>query len=48
MGTYPILKNEDPTLLKMTTKNYEIEGLRYKTEKHHHENILKSLKNDNE
>ena len=45
---YPNLKNEDPTLLKITTKADEIKDLRYRTEKHDHENILKSLKFDNE
>ena len=48
MSTYPILKNEDPTLLKITTKDDEIKTLRYKTEKHDLENILQPLKNDNE
>ena len=48
MSTYPNLKNEDPTLLKITTKHDEIKDLKYKTEKHDHEKILKSPKVDNE
>ena len=47
MSTYPTLKNE-AELLKITTKDDEIKTLKYKTEKHDYENILKSLKNDNE
>ena len=47
MGTYPDLKNE-PELLKITTRDDEIKALKYQTEKHDHENILKSLKVDNE
>ena len=46
--TYPNLKNEDPALLKITTKDDQLKELHYKTEKHDHENILKSLKVDNE
>ena len=46
---YPkIEKNEDPTLLKITTQSDEIKELNYKTQKHDHENLLKSLKTDNE
>ena len=41
-------KNEDPSLIKITTKDDEIKQLKYKTEKHEHENIFKSLKIDNE
>ena len=44
---YPNLENEDPTLLKIATKDNEIKELKYKTEKHDHENLLKSLKIDN-
>ena len=47
MSTYPDLKNE-PELLKIRTKDEQLKELQYKTEKHDHENILKSLKNDNE
>ena len=47
MSTYPDLKNE-PELLKIRTSDDEIENLKYQTEKHDHENILKSLKSDNE
>ena len=46
MSTYPNLNNE-PEMLKKT-KDDEIKDLKYKTEKHDHENILKSLKIDNE
>ena len=47
MSTYPDLKNE-PELLKIKTRDDEIKNLKYQTEKHDFENILKSLKNDNE
>ena len=47
MGTFPSLSN-DPELLKMKTRDDEIKNLNYQSEKHDHENILKSLKNDNE
>ena len=47
MSGYPDLKNE-PELLKIKTRDDEIKNLKYQTEKHDHENILKSLKSDNE
>ena len=47
MSTYPDLKNE-PELLKIKTRDDEIKNLKYQTEKHDYENILKSLKSDNE
>ena len=47
MSTYPDLKN-DVELLKIKTKDDQLKELQYKTERHDHENILKSLKNDNE
>ena len=54
MSTYLYLKNE-PELLKIKTKDDEIrnlkhetENLKYHSERHNHENILKSLKVDNE
>ena len=47
MTTYPNLNNE-PELLKTKTQADEIESLKYQTERHDHENILKPLKNDNE
>ena len=47
MSTYPDLKNE-PELLRIKTRDDEIKNLKYQTEKHDHENILKSLKVDNE
>ena len=40
--------NNDPELLKIKTKVDDIKDLNYKSEKHDHENILKSLKIDNE
>ena len=46
MSTYPDIKNE-PELLKLKTRDDEIKNLKYLTEKHDHENVLKSLKNDN-
>ena len=47
MNTYPTLKSE-AELLKITTKDNEIKTLKYKTEKHDCENILKLLKIDND
>ena len=47
MTTYPNLNNE-PELLKIKTQADEIKNLKYQTEKHDHENILKFLKVDNE
>ena len=47
MSTYPDLKN-DLELLKIKTKDDQLKDLQYKTEKHDFENILKSLKSDNE
>ena len=47
MTTYPNLKNE-PDLLNLKTRDDEIKSLNYQTEKHDHENVLKSLKIDNE
>ena len=47
MNTYPTLKSE-AEVLKITTKDDEIKTLKYKTEKHDYENILLSLKVDND
>ena len=47
MSTYPHLKNESE-LLKIKTRDDEITNLKYQTEKHDHENILKPLKVDND
>ena len=47
MSTYPDLKN-DIDLLKIKSRDDEIKNLKYQTEKHDHENILKSLKVDND
>ena len=47
MSTYPDLKNE-PELLKIKRRDDEIKNLKYQSEKHNHENLLKSLKVDNE
>ena len=47
MSGYPNLNNE-PELLKIKTRDDEIKNLKYQTEKHDHENILKSLKVDND
>ena len=47
MSTYPDIKNE-PELLKIKTKDDQLKELQYRTEKHDHENIIKSLKSDNE
>ena len=45
MTTYPIIKNE-AELLKRKTRDDEIRNLKYETEKHDHEIILKSLRID--
>ena len=45
---YPNLQNEDQELIKIKTKDDEIKDLKNKKEKHDHENILKSLKIDND
>ena len=47
MTTYPILNN-DPELLKIKTRDDEITNLKYQSEKLDHENILESLKYDND
>ena len=47
MSAYPELKNE-PELLKIKTNYDEIKNLKYQTEKHDYENILKNLKADSE
>ena len=46
MTTHPNIN--EPELLKIKTRDDEIKNLKYQTEKHHYENILKSLKIDNE
>ena len=45
MSTNPNLNN-DPELSKINTKADEIKDLKLRTEKHNHENFLKSLKID--
>ena len=40
--------NNEADLLKIETRDDEVKKLKYPTEKHDHENILKSLKIDNE
>ena len=47
MNGYPNLNNE-PELLKIKTRDDEIKNLKYQAEKHDYENILKTLKADNE
>ena len=47
MTTYPNL-NDEPKLLEKKTRDDEIKNIKYQTEKHDRENILKSLKTDNE
>ena len=44
---YPNI-NGDAEFLKLKTKDDQLKELQYKTERHDHENILKSLKSDNE
>ena len=48
MSTYPNLKTDDVELLKIKTNYDEIKNLKYQTEKHDYENILKNLKADSE
>ena len=48
MSSYPNLETDDVELLKIKTKDDQLKELQYKTEKHDFDNILKSLKNDNE
>ena len=48
MSGYPNLKTDDVELLKIKLKDDQLKELQYKTEKHDHEKILKSLKYDNE
>ena len=47
MSTNPTLNN-DPELSKIITRDDELKNLKYKTEKHDHEILLKSLKIDND
>ena len=44
MSEYPIL-NYEPELLKIKKRDDEIKNSKHPTEKHDHQNILKSLKN---
>ena len=48
MSTYPNLNDNRVEMLKRKTRVDEIKNLKYQNEKHDHENILKSLKIDNE
>ena len=48
MSVYPNLKTDDVELLKIKTKDDQLKELQYRTEKHDQENILNSLKGDNE
>ena len=45
--SYPKLNNE-PEILKIKTRDDEIKNLKYQTQEHDHENILKSLEIDKE
>ena len=47
MSTYPNINNE-PEILKIKTRDDDIKIIKYVKEKYNHENILKSLKIDNE
>ena len=40
--------NKKPELMKIKTRDDGTKNLKYQTEKHDHENILESLKIDNE
>ena len=48
MSGYPNLKTDNVEIIKIKTRDDEIKTLINQTEKHDHENILKSLKSDNE
>ena len=48
MSGYPNLKTDNVELSEIETKDDQLKELHYKTEKHDFENILKSLKSDNE
>ena len=47
MSTSPNL-NIEPQLLKLKTRDDEIKSLKYQTEEHDHENIIKCPEIDNE
>ena len=47
MSTYPNLNNE-PEFLTINSRDDEIRNLKYQSEKYNYENILKSLKIDND
>ena len=47
MTTYPIIYIE-LELLRTKTRDDQTKNLKYQTKKHYHENILKSLKIDND
>ena len=47
MSLYPNLKTDDVEILKIKTKDDQLKKLQYNTEKHDHQNILKSLEIDN-
>ena len=46
--TANLILNIEPELLKIKARDDAIKNLKYQTEKHDHESILKSLKIDNE
>ena len=48
MNTYLNLNNEPVFVKKIKTNGDEIKNLKNQTENHDHENILKSLKTDDE
>ena len=48
MSVYPNLKTDDVELLKIKTKDDQLKEVQYRQEKYDHENVLKSLKSDNE
>ena len=47
MSTYPKINKKEPEMLKIETRDDEIKNLKYQTEKHDHENILKFPQIDN-
>ena len=48
MSAYPNLHESGATSLGIKTRDEEIKNLKYQTERHDYENILKNLKSDSE
>ena len=48
MSGHPIFKTDDVEISEIKTNGDQLKELQYKTEKHDHEKLLKTLKSDNE